>query len=140
MRTIKFRGRVPMSDKVYGGKVVYGCVVIYKSGLYTHWIYPNEGECNYPVEPESVAQYIATDVNGKEIYEGDPISNTFDWGWDKPEQFDLFEQRTVVLNNKFHHKATFADYEDILEGCAALVDPAIQENAINFWKSETLKP
>ena len=68
MRTIKFRGRVPGSDKFDGGRIVFGYLVVYDTGIYTHWIYrPNEDR-NCPVEPESVQQLINVDENGREIY------------------------------------------------------------------------
>lgn len=130
MRKIKFRGR-----DIKSGEMVYGDYCTPLSCEYPH-IRAHKQHKYIEVAPDSVKQLIAVDVNGKEVYEGDPISDTFDWRWDSPEQLGLFEQSAVVLNNKFHHKATFADYEDILEGCAALVDPATQAEAVKFLKSK----
>ena len=72
-RPIKFRGHVPDSDKLDGGKVVYGSLVVYATGMYTHWIYTEGAERNYPVEPESVAQLVGYDRDGQEVYEGDVL-------------------------------------------------------------------
>lgn len=73
MRPIKFRGRVPDSDKVDGGRIVYGSLVDHGESKYgyRYWIYPLEGDRNYPVEPESIAQLVDRDDNGREVYEGD---------------------------------------------------------------------
>lgn len=73
MREIKFRGVVPGSDKLDGGKVVSGSLVIYATGMYTHWIYTEGADRNYPVEPESVAQLVGYDRDGQEVYEGDTL-------------------------------------------------------------------
>lgn len=73
MKTIKFRGRVPDSDKRDGGRIVYGSLVEYDFGIYKFWINPLVDNRNYPVEPDSVAQLIGYDVDGKEVYEGDTL-------------------------------------------------------------------
>ena len=78
-RQIKFRGRVEQNDNFDGGRIVYGSLVIYADGLSTHWIYPIDGDRNYPVDRDSVSQLIATDRNGYEVYEGDPIKLADGW-------------------------------------------------------------
>lgn len=72
-RPIKFRGVVPDSDKLDGGKIVYGSLVIYATGMYSHWIYTEGADRNCPVEPESVAQLVGYDRDGREVYEGDVL-------------------------------------------------------------------
>lgn len=72
MREIKFRGCVPDSDKIDGGKIVFGDLVHYDTGEYTHWIY-NSNDRNYPVDPDSVAQLVGYDKDGREVYQGDVI-------------------------------------------------------------------
>ena len=75
MRPIKFRGCVPDSDKIDGGRIVYGSLVDHGESKYSYryWIYPLEGERNYPVEPDSIAQLVGYDKNGNEVYEGDTL-------------------------------------------------------------------
>lgn len=83
MRTIKFRGRVPDNDKLDGGKIVFGSLVDYgapPNNRYStcprFWIHPpdGDGDRNFPVEPDSVAQLVGYDANGKEVYEGDTVA------------------------------------------------------------------
>ena len=69
MREIKFRGR-----DVETGELVFGSLVEYEGGKYRFWINPLEGDRNYPVEPDTVAQLIGVDKNGREIFEGDKIT------------------------------------------------------------------
>lgn len=73
MKQIKFRGRVPESDKIDGGKIVYGSLVEHRYERNRYWIYPLDGDCNYPVETETVAQLVGYDSNGNEVYEGDVL-------------------------------------------------------------------
>lgn len=83
MRPIKFRGRVPDSDNRDGGKIVFGSLVDHGETPhgYRYWIYPLEGDRNYPVEPDSVAQLVGYDANGKEVYEGDTIVDKHGGEW-----------------------------------------------------------
>lgn len=75
MRTIKFRGRVPDTDKLDGGRIVYGSLVDYgeDDGLYRYWIHPigGGGRNYFPVNENSIAQLVGYDANGREVYEGD---------------------------------------------------------------------
>ena len=74
-RPIKFRGRVPDTDKLDGGKIVYGSLVEYNFGRDRFWINPLDGDRNYPVEENSIAQLVGYDANGEEIYEGCDLFN-----------------------------------------------------------------
>ena len=98
MREIKFRGR-----DVETGELVFGSLVEYEGGKYRFWINPLEGDRNYPVEPDTVAQLIGVDKNGKEIFEGDAVIRV---GGD--EDFD--EEKAFPMT------ATFEDYAPIRDG------------------------
>lgn len=74
-RPIKFRGRVPDSDKLDGGKIVFGSLVDYGDGMYRFWINPIGGDRNFPVEENSIAQLVGYDKDGNEVYEGDTLVN-----------------------------------------------------------------
>lgn len=90
MRPIKFCGRVPDSDKTYGGKIVYGSLVEYACGREKFWINPIDGERNYPVDPESIAQLVGYDKNGREVYEGDIVDSLDDTNYPRPATFRDF--------------------------------------------------
>lgn len=78
MRPIKFRGRVPDTDKLDGGRIVYGSLVDYgeDAGLYRYWIHPigGGGRNYFPVDENSIAQLVGYDANGNEVYEGDTVT------------------------------------------------------------------
>ena len=79
-RPIKFRGRVPDSDKLDGGKIVFGSLVDYGDGMYRFWINPIGGDRNFPIEENSIAQLVGFDSEGNEIYEGDTVAGVDeDW-------------------------------------------------------------
>lgn len=85
-RPIKFRGRVPDSDKLDGGKIVFGSLVDYgDQGVHVwncarFWINPIGGDRNFPVEPDSIAQLVGYDKDGDEVYEGDTVAGVDeDW-------------------------------------------------------------
>ena len=64
MRNIKFKA-------TFEDKIVYGDY-IHLTGKYDiHYI--NDGYINYPIKPETLCQYIFTDINGKDVYENDRI-------------------------------------------------------------------
>ena len=73
-RPIKFRGRVPDSDKMYGGKIVCGSLLDYgesTSSCPQFWIRPKNSDINYPIDEKSIAQLVGYDKDGNEVYEGD---------------------------------------------------------------------
>ena len=78
-RPIKFRGRVPDTDKLDGGRIVYGSLVDYgeDDGLYRYWIHPigGGGRNYFPVNEDSIAQLVGYDCDGREVYEGDFLVN-----------------------------------------------------------------
>lgn len=105
MRTLKFRGRVPDNQGIEPGKIVCGSLLDYGEGTANcpqFWIRPPAAERNYPVEPESIAQFIGYDSNGAEIYEGD----------------------IVVLNDPEYK----IEYTARLQGCATAVNGCFISN------------
>jgi len=71
MRQIKFRG------ETLGGRIVYGffcCTEVEDVTL--PCIIVEEGDYRQ-VKPESVAQLVEIDSNGKEVYEGDEVVDKF---------------------------------------------------------------
>ena len=78
MRQIKFRGR-----RVDTGEFVYGDLIQFKTALLpaVHYFILHNG-CQDEVEPDSVAQLVGRDVNGKEVYEGDIVIR-----YDSEEEF-----------------------------------------------------
>ena len=69
MRQIKFRGR-----DIETGRTVYGG---YKVGRCGEPIIITNFTAAYEVTPESVAQLIGIDANGREVYEGDEVVDKF---------------------------------------------------------------
>lgn len=68
-RPIKFRGRR------LDGPLVYGDLIHYKNGNVAIQII--EGGI-YPVIPDSVAQLVGYDKDGREVYEGDTVEGVDD--------------------------------------------------------------
>lgn len=101
MRDIKFRGRVPENDAFDGGKTVYGYLVVYDSGIYTHWLIRPNKERNCPVLPESVAQLVGYDSNGREVYEGDIVVDELTQEYtaeiyDRPEKIAMLKLKEAA--------------------------------------------
>ena len=102
MRQIKFRGRT-------ANGYVYGDLVQWDANY--NYIVHNRAVLS--VEPDSVAQLIAVDIKGREVYEGDLVKRIADS--DDPD-FDRAKA--------FPMKATFEDYGGILDGEIILVEAA----------------
>lgn len=96
MRPIKFRGRVPEGYHHYGGQVVYGSLVIYPENApwiqgYPNWIVPIDDRRSYPVDADSIAQFVGLDSAGNEVYEGDILVDELEQEYtaeiyDRPEK------------------------------------------------------
>ena len=105
MWQIKFRGRTQVTDEfVYG---TYYYEHFKDTVLEIHAIISEYGE-EWRVKPESVAQLIGIDANGREVYEGDlviRVAPSPDW--------DEYTQRTFDTAKAFPMAATFEDYRAI---------------------------
>mgnify|MGYP007101845642 CR=1 FL=1 len=69
LEKIKFRGK-----RIENGEFVYGDLI----QLQPVRIVNEEGE--FPIQPESVAQFIGYDIDGDELYTGDHVANV-DYGY-----------------------------------------------------------
>lgn len=114
MRTIKFRGRMT-AGSVSPGRIVYGSLVFSKGCSCPYWIY-NDGKA-YPVDTDSVAQLIAVDKNGNEVYENDDIYLP-DGG------YYINAVGTWAEDNCTPFPASFAWYCEIRDGYAVLYKEA----------------
>lgn len=70
MKPIKFRGKA-----IHGGDLVYGDLVHDSNGNRL-LIYNPEIKKSRLIYPESVTQLVGYDVNGKEVYEGDVVTDS----------------------------------------------------------------
>ena len=103
MRQIKFRGRK------FDGTIVYGDFVHTVPMSSFPGVVDFEGFV-HEVEPESVAQLIAVDCNGREVYEGDMVERIADYDPD----FDRAKA--------FPMAATFDDFSAINDGQIILAE------------------
>lgn len=102
MRQIKFRGLTLEGKFIYGD---YRCI-----GIHPH-IY-KRGQCYYEeraveVKPESVAQLIGIDANGREVYEGDTVIRI-------AGDEDFNPEKTYPMAAAFDDYAAIRDEEIIL--------------------------
>lgn len=97
-RTIKFRGRRPNGELLYGF-FVGGEKLTYIIDFQKH------GQCI--VDPKTVSQLITTDINGNEIYEGDKVIRIAGDDFDPEKTFPMFAT--------FDHFAAINNGEIILE-------------------------
>jgi len=84
-RQIKFRGKLIRSaydirkyppQLLKAGTVVCGDLIHFRDSylIRTEYDYGENKSIEYFVDPDSVAQLVGTDSNGKEIYEGDAVN------------------------------------------------------------------
>ena len=97
MREIKFRGIDALT-----GKYVYGYYNSFLGNEDLPMIAIKAG--GVAVMPDSVAQLIGVDVNGKEVYEGDMVVRIREWDDDAGGYVNVA---------RFPMKATFDDYSAI---------------------------
>ena len=88
MRQIKFRGKTPEGKFVYGDFVQHGPSenkpgIIDDEGFYRE------------VDPDTVAQLVGCDKNGKEVYEGDTVIEKYFDG-EVHERIACFKNMTQV--------------------------------------------
>lgn len=72
-KIFKFRAKVIDSDKLDGGRIVYGSLVDHGESNHCprYWIYPTDGDRNFPVDSDSIKQFCGFDPDGNEVYDGD---------------------------------------------------------------------
>ena len=91
MNKIKFRGRGLKDKKLYYGSYVHTMpqssfpAIIDNGGFY------NE------VDPDSVAQFVGYDADGKEIYEGDKMISTINSDFETTAYLDVFPEQDSEL-------------------------------------------
>lgn len=82
-KIFNFRAKVIDSDKVDGGRIVYGSLVDHGESKHCprYWIYPTDGDRNFPVDTNSITQFIGFDRDGNEVYEGDELIGSDGTKW-----------------------------------------------------------
>ena len=110
-KIFKFRAKVIDSDKLDGGRLVYGSLVDHGESNHCprYWIYPTDGDRNFPVDTNSIAQFVGFDRGGNEIYEGDELIRSDGTKWTAYLEF-------VCLTFKgFSHDVNFNDFSLVKE-------------------------
>lgn len=109
MRQIKFRGRNRVTDEFVYGTYYYEHFEDTPKEI--HAIISEYGE-EWRIDPESVAQLIGIDANGREVYEGDTvirIAPSPDW-----KDGDFNPEKTYPMAAAFDDYAAIRDEEIIL--------------------------
>lgn len=83
MKIFKFRAKVIDSDKLDADRIVFGSLVDYGESEFSsrYWIHPPDGERNFPVDADSIAQFIGYDHDGNEVYEDDRLVGSDGTKW-----------------------------------------------------------
>ena len=100
MRTIKFLGKRTDRDEFIIGEAVglggnsIGCWVSSYGKWELRW---------FPVEPESIAQFVGRDKDGREVYEGDVLIDELEQEYtaeiyDRPEKIHALKLKEAVTN------------------------------------------
>ena len=122
MRKIKFRGVCPNTDEVVVGSLLilhnewfivqsvsYQPPYASSSFYHTIQIYPSrtkkEHILAYPVDPDTVEQFVGYDADGKEVYEGDILIDD-----NGDEHIAGFKCAAMLLDD---NENTFVDIEDL---------------------------
>lgn len=100
MRKIQFRG-IDMA-----GAYAYGLLSVKRRGKKTRYYIVNDAE-TVQVHQSSVEQFIATDSDGCDIFEGDTVVRITEWN-DGIGEYVRVEAMPM--------RATFEDYRGILDG------------------------
>ena len=99
MRPIKFLGKRTDRDEFVIGEAVglggnsIGCWVSSYGNLELRW---------YPVEPESIAQFVGRDKDGREVYEGDILVDELEQEYtaeiyDRPEKIHALKLKEATI-------------------------------------------
>ena len=101
MRKIKFRGRCIDNHFPHFGEMVYGSLIAYEvnASSFHYSICSHEPvpfHVDYPVDPDSVAQLVGFDADGREVYEGDVLIDELEQEYtaeiyDRPEKIHALE-------------------------------------------------
>lgn len=96
MRQIKFRGYFPSSKVAYYGDLIH-------VGGRTLLTQGDNGRVE--VDPASVAQLIAVDKNGNEVFEGDLVERIADYDadFDRAKSFPMaatFDDYSAIINEQ----------------------------------------